>query len=186
MRRFSRKTPGHDCIRNPCGRRGCGTRPGASHGVSSEQWHYAVSAGSVALSLRVSSNVYPASVPRDSLEPRVPEGVYLCIHHAFPVSEEQLLGQPEECEYLDGGVCYGDEGSSIQAHDFFEQHGGPQFSQPESFWEAFEAEARARATQLQSERVDGHLVRCPHCHGSGVVATARAGSAPAAPTTEGG
>ena len=169
VKRFSRKLPGHDCIRNPCGRGGCGTHPGSNHGIASETWIYAVSDGTVALSLRISSGVYPASVPTQLGCYQAPAGISMDEHHAFPISKEQLLAEPEECEYLDGGACYGGLGSGLAAEAFCQKHVVATFEQPPSFWERLTEELRERAAALQAERVDDKLVRCRCCGGSGVV-----------------
>jgi len=169
MKRFTSKLPGHDCVRHPCGLRGCGTHPGSNHGVASETWIYAVSDGEVALSLRVSSDVYPKSVPKRSLPDCGAQGWVFHEHHAFPICEEHVLSEPEECEYLDAGACYSTDSSYIDADEFFGHFGTSQFEQPPSFWIQLEFELQSRAARLQKERVDKTLSRCNRCNGTGII-----------------
>lgn len=132
VRRFISR-PGYDCVRNPCGRGGCGSSPDRSHGIHPDDWIYVVSEpdSDVALSLTVFSNRFPASVPRESLEelrvgmeeigrkfealrarlgaPPIrnpgmyPMGASVDLHTTFPVSVRYRYKQP--CELVRGGVC---------------------------------------------------------------------------------
>lgn len=79
-------------MRHPCGKHGCGERPGAGHGIADETWHYAVSDGVVALSLDVGSGIYPESVSGAGLPAHVqrPSGRWLYVHTAFPTSREDV------------------------------------------------------------------------------------------------
>lgn|SRR5208283_1233716 len=99
--------PGYDCVRHPCGERGCGTNPGANHGFHSDEWVWAVSDGQRALVFMVYSGVYPESVPkRLSRSQEYPKGISLSSHFSFPPDRESVLIKPELCDYVDGGKCW--------------------------------------------------------------------------------
>lgn len=172
LKRFSSKRPGHDCIRHPCGRNGCGTNPGSGHGIADETWQYAVSDGVVALSLTVGSGSYPESVPPRCLpdEIKVPTGRWLHVHAAFPTDREDVargkLGS--ECEYVDSGRCFDAHMSALDADNLYRVCGGKSFEQSEGFWEGMEAAWRVRAQPHYERRADDYL-RCPHCDGTGAV-----------------
>ena len=140
MRRITYRTPGWDCIRNPCGQGGCGTNPGSSHGIHCEDWHYVVTDGKIALSLEVASGVFPESVPDDLLwHSCYPSGSYLLLHVASSLlKDDSKVDRP--CELVEGGwCCMPFSGCSI-ASAFWDEHAGKDggFVQPESFWEALE------------------------------------------------
>lgn len=152
MKRISEKRPGYDCVRYPCGKNGCGTRPGASHGVHCEDWVYAVSDGRLALSLRVFGGVFPASVPpAPALDARYPTGAGLFLHvgYRFPGHDAD-----DECEYVAGGRCFTRERCSYTASgDFLALHfrKAAGFEQPEPFWLALAAELREWAKSAPDE-----------------------------------
>lgn len=169
-RRFERH-PGYDCRSNPCGRDGCGTRRGSSHGIHNDVWVYTVIDGDVALCLKVGSGVYPETVPPSPLDRDKPSGDYLFLHVAFPTKREQLLpnaGARQACEYVEGGLCYADECGS--AADFVKRHFvGKTHEQPESFWLALEERCAVLAREARVRRVDVLYEQCPHCGGVGTV-----------------
>lgn len=154
MKRMTKRVPGWDCIRHPCGKNGCGERPGASHGIHCEDWLYVVSDGDVALSLTVFSNVYPDSVPEDDRLPKAPWGADLSLHVGFPLPTF-TAGDDDECPWLDGGRCYqgGHYSSALQGGEFWEEHAGRDhgFTQPESFWMALEERLVGRAGEVREE-----------------------------------
>jgi hypothetical protein len=84
MRREAIVRKGYDCITNPCGKNGCGTNPGNSHGQHCDDWIYAVCEGDAALSLTVFSGAYPRGTSRP------PEGADLSMHTAFPHCEDDV------------------------------------------------------------------------------------------------
>ncbi len=155
--RFHYETPGYDCVATPCGKRGCGTHPGANHGVHCPEWNYIVSDGTIAVSLQVFSGLYPRgrTIP--------PRGATMTTHAAFITDMDSR--EPNPCAYLDAGTCYSAGTTYCGAQEFFEAHGVPQYEQPESFWRALEAELLRRAKQKQDDRI----YLCPTCHGCGTV-----------------
>ncbi len=154
LTRTSRLTPGYDCIRHPCGKRGCGTNPGSSHGICSDQWCFVVSDGHSALTLEVSSGKYPDSVP--ATVKREPEGATLTIHSPVPLHEGNSA---DECERIPGGKCYSD-GWFGAARDMFLESGAPTFEQPEKLWLALEAWFAENVAPRVAEAV---AAACPTC-----------------------
>ena len=158
MKRQSYKRPGWDCIRNPCGKNGCGTNPGSSHGIHGDDWVYVVSDGPFALSLTVFSHQFPATVPPETvrrLADAGPFGADLSLHVGLPVED----GRARDCEYVEGGKCYqGHRWSSVSAADEFwldSARPGDSFDQSEGFWRALEQrfeEWRADARQEIADR----------------------------------
>lgn len=177
MIRASHKIPGYDCIRHPCGKRGCGTHPGSSHGLHNEEWVYVVKDGDVALALTVGSRVYPESVPeREEWAREGPQGNDLTLHVGFPVDRDEIAGRGDnkaKCELVAGGLCYqsGRWSSSLAARDFVEHHFviGAGFDQPEFFWRALEVRCAEMGKRARMERVDTKYERCAHCDGTGTV-----------------
>jgi len=168
VKRFSHKTPGYDCIRAPCGERGCGTQPGSNHGIHNETWYYAVSDGTVALQLEVWSGIFPDTVPIDCRgHTRYPKGAWMDVHCAFPVGDEgrdeiiRLGIKGRECTYLDGGLCFGAGTWVTQGEELYERIcpdlapdgftiGSPGFTKSESFWLGYESiSVRPSATDRQ-------------------------------------
>ena len=166
MNRHQYTTPGHDCIANPCGRNGCGTRPGSGHGRGSEIWWYVVGYGSdAALVLKVNANSYPNGYVYPDGRP---EGWDLSLHVSYRTDREQVRtdSEPAACTNVAVGRCYIPYSVASFAHEFFDAHGrasGP--DQPESFWEAMEAHYRVVVAKYP--RID--YVRCSHCDGTGTV-----------------
>ncbi len=173
LKRSKTLVPGKDCVRNPCGKGSCVPgNAGGTHGIRSDIWMYAVSDGEIALSLRVSSNLFPDSVPRTKhVEESRCSGDFLFVHTAFPTDKASLRrgDRGDECEYLDGGRCFGEDPRGCYAGEFFELHGAQAFEQPETFWAAFEAEWQRSAQEWREARVDDKFARCSHCDGTGVV-----------------
>ncbi len=134
LTRSSQLVAGYDCIRHPCGKRGCGTQPGASHGICGDRWIYAVTDGRAALTLEVDSGDYPASVPASSVTRSQPEGSSLTIHSPFRLHDNE----PDECSRIPAGKCYSDSWFSA-ARKMFADHGSPTYEQPEALWLALEA-----------------------------------------------
>lgn len=173
MKHFSATIPGYDCVRFPCGKDNCGKTTGGNHGISPEDWIYAVSDGVVALSLRVMSDIFPPSAPpRPSGLPKLPRGIILHVHASFPTELVAIrVGtKPQECEYMDAGSCFGSEGYGLAADKLFAEVGGPRFDQPESFWLGLERAWHEFAKPAYDERVDDKFERCNHCDGVGTVA----------------
>lgn len=176
---MNRKTivvPGYDCIAHPCGKNGCGVRPGHSHGRHGDDWMFVVHDGDCALSLTISSGKYPGDLP-----PREPHGSDVSLHCAFPIRREHVAGVEDDsrdCELVPGGKCYQGSAfsSALQAQTFFEHHfavaGGLQ--QEDGFWTALENWCARWAAEARARRVDLTWQRCPCCSGAGVVARTEA------------
>ncbi len=123
--------PGYDC------RRQCSHDPKGEHGISSEEWWFAVVSGRTALSLSVLSGSYPESVDVS----RLSEGLTKCQGCAWALHRADPDGNP--CEYVVGGLCKSNV-SYLIAESFWREHGDPCAgqNQPEAFWQAFEAMLR--------------------------------------------
>jgi hypothetical protein len=111
-------------------------RTTTAHG---EEWTYVVRDGDVALSLELS--VHPRERPL----------AWIVLHRGFPLSHGSEPSRP--CEYVESGVCMGNEGGGHWADTVWSHRTGDEFEQGESFWRAFEAEldeagARARAQAI--------------------------------------
>ena len=109
-KRTSRRIPGYDCIRHPCGKNGCGTRPCSGHEIHNEEWEYLVknTDGEMALSLYVGSGLYPEGVPEQN-EPNKPCAYVMSLHVGFPITRDQVAGRLEDTELCDrvrSGRCY--------------------------------------------------------------------------------
>jgi hypothetical protein len=169
VRRFTTTRKGFDCTRHPCGKSGCGRHPGSNHGIACDLWEYAVSDGDLAVSLSVSSGVFPESVPAESAAGGGPypaaRAVY--VHAANPLDEETVrsgaYGDP--CDYLGGGRCYTDGGRYNFEEGFFGEYIGPERVQSESFWRALEGELNEVRGALEPLGV----AQCSSCAGRGAV-----------------
>lgn len=173
MKRYSTIVPGRDCIRSPCGEGNCGKTEGGNHGIVADDWLYVVSDGRVALSLRVSSGVYPSSVPKSPGLLTEPSGVVLHVHTAFPTERESLRNgdKGESCGYVEGGRCFADDGQYLTARELFtDLSGAASFEQSEGFWAGLEVAWQQLAAPAYKERVDKQFQRCNHCDGVGTVA----------------
>jgi hypothetical protein len=151
VNRESFKVPGYDCDRNPCGKRGCGTRPGAGHGIHNEEWNYVIKDGDVALTLTVGSGVYLDSVPEYQRTHGV-RGYDLSLHVDFRVDDGDA---GRECTFVPGGRCY--QGmrftTAIGADRFVkEQFVGSAFEQGEPFWSALEKKCAEWGVEARASR----------------------------------
>lgn len=165
MRRTFFRVPGFDCVRNPCGKRGCGTAPGAGHGIHSDEWVYVVSDGRTALALTVFSGVFPETVPagtRAEMRRYQPTGADLTLHVGFPVRD----GAEHECDLVAGGRCYqgGRYTTASGADDFFALHfrRDAGFCQPEPFWLALEQEHAGWAPDAYADSHTAGTPPAPH------------------------
>jgi hypothetical protein len=147
--RSSTVSPGHDCIYDKCKMEiPCQTEPprsmrnlsSRSHGISSDKWCYNVvlEDKSFAVSLVVSSRVYPSTVPKSHFRPSlysddVISGSNLVLHWIPRNAKEVCL---PDCGLLEG-PCAADS-SGLWADAFFKEFGQPQFEQSEDFWLALE------------------------------------------------
>jgi hypothetical protein len=134
LQRVSRLQPGYDCIRKPCGKKGCGTKPGSSHGVHCDDWIYTVHDGKRALSLVVFSGHFPETVPVSTSKlltfPK-PADLVLC------AKVEAAYGRA--CFYL--GMCEVVSTWCLQGEELWKTCGGQAcYEQSEGFWRSFEAE----------------------------------------------
>jgi hypothetical protein len=126
IERKSHTVPGYNCTVE------CPHEPKGLHGIHDDNWFYVVSEGKWVAVLTVFSGNYPKSVDTSKMYPEqlIPSGAYLTFHHAA------VDGEP--CEYVPGGFCKSD-GTCLGAARFFEEYGDKtQFTQPETFWKAFE------------------------------------------------
>jgi hypothetical protein len=132
-KRHQLREPGYDCGRD--GER-CQHDKKGKHGIAAERWQYALAAGRYAVSLSVSSGIYPASVTRlPAILRGGPEGEAICTH----VACDPTRPDARRCDYVEGGYCTGDCGF-LNGRDFFARHGSPTFDQSEAFWAALGAE----------------------------------------------
>lgn len=146
MKRVSRKEPGYDCVRHPCGKYGCGTSPGSSHGIACETWHYAVVDERTALTLQVMSGVFPDSVPDDVGMLEYPMPTYIHLHASFPAANDPV---EQECEFL--GQCRIAAWGIGSAAELWDQAADKDrgFEQPESFWLALEERCRELTAEAE-------------------------------------
>ena len=103
MKRTFQKFPGHDCVRHPCGKGACGKTAGGNHGIGDERWRWSVvdTTAQRALSLTVSTGIYPDSVPARGGEwsgGPYPRADALVLHTAQPMTREDVLEKACECE----------------------------------------------------------------------------------------
>lgn len=174
LKRTFFKRPGYDCIRNPCGKNGCGTNPGSGHGVHCEEWVFVVSDGQRALCLEVWSGIYPDSVPASSVHDmsRYPVGAYLCAHLSFPSERDQVLDAPRECEYVDGGRCWPITYSISSAENLVPRSSSlvPGTTEcPSPSAEVLFLKLEFKFVEWMSEWIPSEYARCPTCDGCGTV-----------------
>lgn len=179
MKRIFERVEGYDCRNAECKHDVKG-----DHGIHNEEWFYTVSFGDYALSLTVSSGIYPSTVNTGRwhldaggrAEWLTPRGTYLGSHAAFFVKGQEddfRKGkfQYPACKYVTGPGCNGD-GSYLSAREFYKKHGtvtgGPE--QPEAFWLALEALAVKWAQEARAQRLEDMHERCASCDGTGLVA----------------
>lgn len=170
--RVSFVSPGHDCIRHPCGKYGCGTNAGNNHGIHYDEWNYVVSDGQVALHLCVSSWVFPASVPLDDhLCSKTPEGMFFQVHRSFPTCREEVKDQDQhKCEFVTSNRCFTDEPQYLRSEALHKElDAAPKFEQEEPFWLRLEAAWEKLAKPVYDERMDFTYERCLACDGTGTV-----------------
>lgn len=160
LERFVRMFPGYDCVRRPCGKNGCGSRPGDNHGVHSDTYIYVVrpvERPTTAMTLSVFSDRFPASVPRETLEPLLavrpglpslgipdrsiyPMGADLSLHTTFYVSVRWRY--PQACQWVVGGTCRAGAGfsTSLGASEMVRDHFDARDYErpPEDLWLALE------------------------------------------------
>lgn len=165
MKRTTTVLPGYDCRVKPCGKNGCGTRAGYSHGCDSDQWIYAVADDDIALVLQVSSGIVGGA--------EIPRGEYLTLHTAWPTDRDAVREsvKPMPCEWLPAG-CF--QVSSAAAADVFVK-AHPNMAadlrpeQPETFWLDLERLCDRYGAEASAKRADIRWVRCPQCNGEGTV-----------------
>lgn len=171
LRRIVETRPGYDCIASPCGKNGCGTIPGASHGRHGDEWVYTLTDGEFAVSLvvftgRLNGVRLPGGIDH------YPVGANLSGHAARPAHEDQIreASAGQECTYLDGGRCFDCWSSVLAATEFVKDHGvsAEQRDQTDRFWCALEDRWRELRQYVESNRPS--VKQCPCCEGAGVVA----------------
>lgn len=170
LRRIVETRLGYDCIATPCGKNGCGTHPGSSHGRHGDEWVYVVTDGDFALSLVVfTDNLNGGKLP--GRRTAYPIGADISGHASRPSGEDQIreasLGQ--ECTYLDGGRCWTCWSSGLAASEFVKEHGfdADDREQNEGFWRALEAKWIALRASVDENRP--RVTQCQCCAGKGVV-----------------
>lgn len=150
--RIHELVPGFDCIAKPCGRGGCGERPGASHGIHCDEWIYGINDGQVAVALRVFSGIYPKSVAQNRTRL---DGTCVQVdgHTAFRI-EGQGPSDDLECCWLAAGRCYPQRFSLSGADDIYRSFQPlEQFEQPAEFWARLESWWQDQAAAWQRLRV---------------------------------
>ena len=168
MKRRVAVIPMRDCIANPCGKYGCGTDPGSSHGVHNEEWLFVVGsdAGDFALVLAMGSGVFPRS------EPQPPSAYDLTSHVGWPTTRDQVRENTPRgpCDFVVGG-CYTYSTTGLGACEFADKHFVPEAKtkQPETFWAALEERAVEIEKKAMVERTDTEWQRCVHCDATGTV-----------------
>lgn len=152
FRHVSRRSPAYD--------------RGPRDGIGAERWGYAVTDGTVALSLDVCSGVHV-----NPYNNKPPEGWTLYLHTRWPTEIDQLTGRqaPDKCALLRGGRCFLHIYCVSDAQRMFRDHGRATFRQPPSFWRAMEAECVRLAELAEKDRVDLRRRRCSCCRGKGHV-----------------
>lgn len=168
LRRITETRAGYDCIANPCGKRGCGTQPGASHGRHGDEWVYVVTDGDFALSLVVFTNNLNGGKLPGARGVSYPIGADVSGHTNRPAREEQIRdGEAgEECPYVDGR-CFSCWTSGLAASDFIKEHGmSDEREQNEGFWRALEAKWSEIRAYVDENRP--RVKRCECCDGKGV------------------
>lgn len=145
LNRSARLRPGYDCKANPCGKGGCGTIPGTSHGMHCHDWIYAVHAKRACLSLVIfSGHFLNAAAERTMREETVwpmPAQLEFCARYAAPEGSGYaiVLGHADAMDCPALGRCYPHASWGLRARDVWEECGGrATFDQSESFWKAFE------------------------------------------------
>lgn len=170
IRRITDVRPGYDCVANPCGKRGCGTRPGSSHGRHGDEWIYVVTDGESAMTLTVFSkllNGQPFPDDSDYWRDFKGSGADLRLHSSFPYGDdEDVDAKGSKCEYLDKGQCFDNGGSALAASNLFKEHGASTLEQSEAFWLAFEAKWKEWRADARPARL---YRKCPCCDGGGRV-----------------
>ncbi len=171
VERITYSSPGHDCDSNPCGKNGCGTKPGASHGIGSETWYFGVAdrEAGLALSFRVFTTKYPETVPHHRRTDK-PSGAAVALHATFPLREDDIRSgvTPQDCEML--GKCYvGDVGylvgdERLMPH-FIEAYGID--GQSERFWDVLTSLFLEWST-AEDVVLARTAKRCSCCNGSGI------------------
>lgn len=126
LKRFSREVKGYDCRHAPCEHKVRG-----DHGINGGKWIFAISTGSFAVSILISTSFYPETVPlahRRSGWPVVKDSItgVLEFHHADP--------QGGECEFVNGRRCCSETGGFLVCDDFTSVLGERFDPQSEEFW----------------------------------------------------
>lgn len=168
MNRKAIVIPGYNCIDKPCGKNGCGERPGASHGQHCDEWLFVVSdeVGDVALALTVGAGNFPRGPRQD------PEGYDLSLHVAWPTDRLQIRDstQPNKnCTLVTGG-CFVPYSTALGADEFVAHLvASANTDQSDSFWLPLEDRFAQLAKEYRAQRVDLDWQRCPHCDATGTV-----------------
>ena len=148
MERLTFQRPGYDC------RTKCVHEVKGDHGIHCDEWWYVVKDGDVAVSLNIFSGIWPKTAPHvpSALDPdRWPMAADLTVHVAFPVDEYSQ--EERECQWVEGGKCYGCHSSTLWAADFYKKHGVDKYEQPESFWLALEKLCKEQAEEYRASKL---------------------------------
>jgi hypothetical protein len=169
MKRHQYKVEGYDC------RASCSHRVKGEHGICSEKWNYVLTRddGDVAITLMVSSGIYPATVTDCGQEPH---GSDLTLHIGWPTTRGELRrgdAAGSECTAVKRGRCFDAEmtfTTAIGADDFCKTHfvNGAGYEQPERFWKALEDKLVEWSKSVPPD-IGKTYERCMHCDGTGTV-----------------
>lgn len=170
-KRASWVRPGYDCFTE------CKHTPKGDHGISDDDWIYAVCDGELALAICVDSHVYPPTVRRQPEDDRAPTGQDFEVHCPWPVAGFETLTDiirhkwgGTDCSLIPAGKCWVHRTSITYGEEWFAEHGAPTFEQPESFWAAFIEKAKVVfSCERKGHEENKHIERCPACDRVGVV-----------------
>lgn len=114
LQRIVRVRPAYDCIVQPCGRNGCGERPGASHGRHNAEIHFILRSERAEIVLSVGTGWDLPETPRNMRSSHalrdLPRGMGVDFHSADPQydGQEPRIG---DCQLW--RPCYNDVGFTM-------------------------------------------------------------------------
>lgn len=154
LRKIMVVRPGWDCIRQPCGKNGCGDRLAANHGVHCDEWIYGLTDGQIAIVGLVWTDRFPATVPPHQQWRPGLRGVSVGAHLNFRLASHEDDEPQYECDWLDSRRCYQEPFGLLHANPTFQSFGPlNQPEQPPSFWDAFRRYYVERREDLARRRI---------------------------------